>query len=55
MFAIEITAMFNFQLKLQKWDEELAYLAGLNTRNCTFSHDECRNTGISRFCFFLIS
>lgn len=30
--------------KFQTWDKELAYLAGLNTRNCCFGHDECRNT-----------
>lgn len=33
---------------LQVWNDELAKLAGLNTRNCSFGHDSCRNTGKCR-------
>lgn len=28
----------------QLWDDELAYLAALNSITCKMEHDECRNT-----------
>lgn len=28
-----------------KWDSELAKLAEMNVRTCTFGHDNCMNTG----------
>lgn len=27
-----------------QWDDELAYLAGLNVKTCNYGHDQCRNT-----------
>lgn len=27
-----------------QWDDELAYVAGLNVKTCEYEHDECRNT-----------
>lgn len=27
------------------WNDEMAMLAGLNTRQCQMKHDACRNTG----------
>lgn len=32
----------------QVWNDEMAYLAGLNTRKCVFAHDLCRITGTSK-------
>ncbi|XP_053672843.1 antigen 5 like allergen Cul n 1-like [Anopheles nili] len=29
-----------------QWDTELAKQAGNNARNCTFKHDQCRNTAV---------
>lgn len=29
----------------QQYDDELAYLAELNTKQCKMAHDTCRNTG----------
>lgn len=30
---------------MKVWDDELAYLAGLTSRSCSFGGDQCRNTG----------
>lgn len=35
-------------LLLQRWDPELARLAALNCRTCTFGHDACHNTDTFR-------
>lgn len=31
------------------WNDDLAFLAHLNTRQCRMSHDACRNTNDFRF------
>lgn len=38
-------------MSLMDWDDELAYLAELNVKQCVMEHDECRSTG----CFELES
>ncbi|KAL5287519.1 Ag5r.2 family protein [Megaselia abdita] len=32
-----------------QWDDELAYMAGLNVKTCNYGHDECRNTNAFKF------
>ncbi|XP_055604861.1 antigen 5 like allergen Cul n 1-like [Uranotaenia lowii] len=32
------------RMRTMRWDDELAYLAGLNARRCEMQHDQCRNT-----------
>lgn len=34
------------------WDQNMADLASLNARACTFQHDKCRNTGTIVQCIF---
>uniref|UniRef100_T1GBK0 SCP domain-containing protein n=1 Tax=Megaselia scalaris TaxID=36166 RepID=T1GBK0_MEGSC len=33
-----------FRMATIQWDDELAYLAGLNVKSCKYGHDQCRNT-----------
>lgn len=32
-----------------QWDDELAYVAGLNVKTCKYGHDQCRNTDKFKF------
>ncbi|KAG4071195.1 hypothetical protein HA402_001185 [Bradysia odoriphaga] len=37
------------QMSELTWDSELAYLAEINAKSCTYGHDDCRNTASYRF------
>lgn len=41
---IEIVILLKLFTINQVWSDDLAYLAGLNTRDCNFNHDQCHNT-----------
>lgn len=32
------------KMSMMNWDDELAYLCGLNVKTCKFGHDQCHNT-----------
>lgn len=32
-------------MKFQKWSNELAHLARVDSRSCVFGNDECHSTG----------
>ncbi|XP_013105475.2 antigen 5 like allergen Cul n 1-like [Stomoxys calcitrans] len=37
------------RMATMQWDEELAYLAALNVRQCKMAHDKCRNTATFKY------
>ncbi|XP_075155089.1 venom allergen-1-like [Haematobia irritans] len=37
------------RMATMQWDDELAYIASLNVRQCSMRHDMCRNTGSFKY------
>lgn len=37
------------RIPILRWDDELAYLAELNVRQCQMNHDQCRDTDKFRY------